>query len=54
MARPFPVYTVTLTAAFVVLDVAGEIDWPWWLIVMPVLISIVIGMLIWLASLAER
>lgn len=37
--KPFQWYMVTLTAAFVVLDVTHEIDWSWWQITLPLLIG---------------
>lgn len=47
--KGFPVYPVALTAAFATLDVAGKIDWPWWLITLPLFIGIGITMLAALA-----
>lgn len=47
--KVFPLYMVTLTAAFVALDVTGKIDWPWWLVTLPLLIGTLIAVLAALA-----
>jgi hypothetical protein len=41
--KPYPLYIITLTAAFVALDVTGRIDWAWWQVTMPILITFVIS-----------
>lgn len=46
----FPIYPVTLTLAFVALDIAGEIDWSVWWLVSPLLIAFVIAVLVGLAT----
>lgn len=43
--KPFPVYPVILTASFVALDITGKIDWAWWQVTMPTLVSIVLAVL---------
>lgn len=43
--KPFPLYLVTLTAAFVALDVAGKIDWSWWLVTLPLLFALAMMLL---------
>lgn len=40
--KPLQVYLVVLTAAFVVLDATGRVDWPWWQVVSPVLAGLVV------------
>lgn len=34
-----PFYTIALNISFLVLEVAGKIDWPWWQVTMPLLIG---------------
>lgn len=38
-----PLYIITLTIAFVALDVTGKVEWAWWQVTMPVLAAVGLG-----------
>lgn len=35
-----------LTLVFIVCDVVGQIDWPWWKIIMPTICAFIIALLL--------
>lgn len=46
MLSRIPIYPVALSAAFVALQIAGEINWAWYWLVSPMLIAIAIAMVV--------
>lgn len=40
--KPLSLYLVALTAAFVVLEATGKIDWSWWQVTLPILAGLVV------------
>ena len=44
-------FTHILTIIFVIAKIVGYINWSWWLVLLPSLISIGLGLVIWLIGL---
>lgn len=46
-ASLFDVACTVLFVAFLVMDVAGVIAWPWWAVCMPLIVCVVVNIVAW-------